>query len=71
MKTTDILEKFKTFLEEGKQEEASNYLSELYSEEDLQWKLWEIDDILQEITLWVEFSDDEYKNEALDLINNF
>lgn len=33
--------------------------------------IWKIDDILQEATLFSEFKEEEYKNEALALIEKF
>lgn len=70
MKIKEILEKLKTYLEENNLEKADDLITEIYSEESLQERLDDIDDILQEITLWIEFKEDKYKNEALDLINN-
>ena len=75
MKKTELYENYISKLEEAlKQDNKENIdfiLESIYtlglSDEDLN----QMDNILQEATLYIEFNENEYKDEALKLIENF
>lgn len=70
MKTKDIIKNMKNFLEEDNFEAMDELLQEIFSYElqkEQEETLW---DLLQEITLYSELREDEYKQEALNIINN-
>lgn len=69
MKTKIILKLLKEYLENDNLDELDNLLTEIFSEElppEQEETLW---DILNEATLYIEFKEDEYKQEALRLIS--
>lgn len=70
MKTKDIIKNMKTFLEEDNIESIDELLHEIFSSELQQEQEESIWDLLQEITLYSELREDEYKQEALNIINN-
>lgn len=69
MKTKDIIKKLKEYLENDNFEELDKLFIEIYSVEIPEEQEEKISDILDEATLYLEFKEDEYKNEALKLIN--
>lgn len=71
MEINEILEKLKNLLENDDFENIDSFLEELYSDEDSIEELYDVNDILQEATLYSEFKEETYKEEALNLIDNF
>jgi hypothetical protein len=70
MKTKDIIKNLKKYLLEDDFEWLDNLFIEIYSEElspEQQEKIW---DILDEATLYLEFKEEDYKNVALEMIEN-
>ena len=70
MKTKDIIKNMKTYLEEDNFEAIDELLQEIFSSELQKEQEEAIWDLLQEITLYSELREDEYKQEALSIINN-
>ena len=69
MKTKDILKNLTDYLENDNFDELDKLFIELYSEEIPEEQEEKISDILDEATLYLEFKEAEYKDEALRLIN--
>ena len=69
MKTKDILKNLADYLENDNFDELDKLFIELYSEEIPEEQEEKISNILDEATLYLEFKEDEYKDEALRLIN--
>lgn len=69
MKTKDILKKLKDYLENDNFDELDKLFIELYSAEIPEDQEEKISDILDEATLYLEFKESEYKEEALRLIS--
>jgi len=70
MKTKDIIKNLKQYLLEDDFEWLDNLFIEIYSEEltpEQQEKIW---DILDEATLYLELKEIDYKNVALEMIEN-
>ncbi len=70
MKTKDIIKNMKNYLEEDNFEAIDELLQEIFSKELQKEQEEAIWDLLQEITLYSELREDEYKQEALNIINN-
>ncbi len=70
MKTKDIIKNMKIYLEEDNFESIDELLQEIFSSELQKEQEEAIWDLLQEVTLYSELREDEYKNEALNIINN-
>lgn len=68
MKTKDILKNLKEYLENDNFEELDELFIEIYSVEISEEQEEKISDILDEATLYLEFKEDKYKQEALRLI---
>ena len=68
METKNIITKLKDYLENDNFKEIDELLHDIYCQELNLEQLKEIDDILQEVTLYIEFKEKEYKNEALKMI---
>ena len=71
MKTKDIIKKLKDYLENDNFEELDKLFIEVYSVEIPEEQEEKISDILDEATLYLEFKESEYKDEALKLISEF
>jgi len=70
MKTKDIIKNMKFYLEEDNFESIDELLQEIFSSELKKEQEEAIWDLLQEITLYSELRENEYKQEALNIINN-
>lgn len=70
MKTKDIIKNMKIYLEEDNFESIDELLQEIFSSELQKEQEEAIWDLLQEITLYSELKENEYKQEALNIINN-
>lgn len=70
MKTKDIIKNMKIYLEEDNFESIDELLQEIFSSELKKEQEEAIWDLLQEITLYSELRENEYKQEALNIINN-
>lgn len=70
MKTKDIIKNMKIYLEEDNFESIDELLQEIFSSELQKEQEEAIWDLLQEITLYSELRENEYKQEALNIINN-
>ena len=70
MKTKDIIKNMKIYLEEDNFESIDELLQEIFSSELQKEQEESIWDLLQEITLYSELRENEYKQEALNIINN-
>lgn len=68
MKTKDILKNLKEYLENDNFEELDELFIEIYSVEIPEEQEEKISDILDEATLYLEFKEQKYKQEALKLI---
>lgn len=68
MKTKDILKNLKEYLENDNFEELDQLFIDIYSVEISEEQEEKISDILDEATLYLEFKEDKYKQEALRLI---
>jgi len=68
MKTKDILKKVKYCLENDDFEELDKLFIEIYSVEIPEEQEEKVSNILDEATLYLEFKEKEYKDEAIKLI---
>jgi hypothetical protein len=68
MKTKDIIKNLRECLENDNFEELDKLFIEIYSVEIPEEQEEKISDILDEATLYLEFKEKEYKQEALSLI---
>jgi hypothetical protein len=71
MKTKDIIKRLKKYLEQDNFEELDKLFIEVYSVEIPEEQEEKISDILDEATLYLEFKEEDYKNTALEMIENF
>ena len=69
MKTKDIIRKVKQYLQNDDFEELDKLFIEVYSVEIPEQQEEKLSDILDEATLYLEFKEKEYKDEALKLID--
>ena len=67
----NYLEKIKDFLEKDDFESLDSFLEYIYTSWIPQNIIEDIDDILQEATLYLEFKEQEYKEEALEFISEY
>ena len=65
------IKQLEEYLENDDFENIDNFLHEIYSFWYDDVEISKIDDILTEATLYIEFKEAEYKEEALKLINIF
>lgn len=70
MKTKDIIKKLKDYLENDNFEWLDKLFIEIYSVEIPEEQEERLSDILDEATLYLEFKEEEYKEKALEMINN-
>lgn len=69
MKTKDIIKKLKEILENEDFILLDELLHEVYSSPFNEWQE-KLSDILDEATLYLEFKEEDYKNTALEMIEN-
>ncbi|MBW7954771.1 hypothetical protein H3C61_03080 [Candidatus Gracilibacteria bacterium] len=67
----NYLKKIKEFLEKDDFESLDYILEYIYTSGTPDEILDEIDDILQEVTLYLEFKEDDYKQTALEFISEY
>ncbi len=70
MKTKDIVKKLKKYLEEDDFINLDELLHEIYSSEMSSEQTEILSDILDEATLYIELKEEDYKNTALEMIEN-
>ena len=70
MKTKDILKKLKQYLLEDDFDWLDRLFIEIYSAEIPEEQEEKLSDILDEATLYLEFKEEDYKNTALEMIEN-
>ena len=70
MKTKDILKKLKDYLENDNFDWLDELFIEIYSAEIPEEQEDKLSDILNEATLYLELKEQEYKDTALEMINN-
>ncbi len=70
MKTTEILKKLKQYLLKNDFDNLDRLFIELYSVEIPEEQEEKLSDILDEATLYLELKEEDYKNVALEMIEN-
>ncbi len=70
MKTKDIVKKLKKYLEKDDFINLDELLHEIYSSEMSSEQTEILSDILDEATLYIELKEEDYKNTALEMIEN-
>ncbi len=70
MKTKDIVKNLKNFLESDDFIQLDELLHEVYSTEMSTEQIDKLSDILDEATLYIELKEQEYKNTALEMLEN-
>jgi len=70
MKTKDIIKNLADYLENDNFEAMDELLEEIYSQEMSEEQEEKLSDLLDEVTLYSELRENEYKEEALNIISN-